>query len=278
MKKQDLIKIWLGLNINIKDIESIIKNESQLSTSQFFLFDLIEERVFKTCKKKFLEISLKKPIEYVLNKANFYGLDFYVDENVLIPRNETELLVDEVLQDIKLLKKQKISLIDVWTWSWCILISILNSYPMIKNQCFATDISEKALDIANINLKKYSLQNKLRLINSNLLDIFLSDTSFLCSRWDLTIENLFITANLPYIKNKDFKNINESVLKYEPNIALYWWKKTGFELYEKLIYDCLELNYVYNIWNLVLFIEIGFDQFEISKNFLKWLKTEVWIF
>ena len=103
---------------------------------------------------------------------------------------------------------------------------------MIKNQCFATDISEKALDIANINLKKYSLQNKLRLINSNLLDIFLSDTSFLCSRWDLTIENLFITANLPYIKNKDFKNINESVLKYEPNIALYWWKKTGFELYE----------------------------------------------
>ena len=108
MKKQDLIKIWLGLNINIKDIESIIKNESQLSTSQFFLFDLIEERVFKTCKKKFLEISLKKPIEYVLNKANFYGLDFYVDENVLIPRNETELLVDEVLQDIKLLKKQGI--------------------------------------------------------------------------------------------------------------------------------------------------------------------------
>ena len=145
---------------------------------------------------------------------------------------------------------------------------------MIKNQCFATDISEKALDIANINLKKYSLQNKLRLINSNLLDIFLSDTSFLCSRWDLTIENLFITANLPYIKNKDFKNINESVLKYEPNIALYWWKKTGFELYEKLIYDCLELNYVYNIWNLVLFIEIGFDQFEISKNFLKWLKLK----
>jgi methylase of polypeptide subunit release factors len=99
-------------------------------------------------------------------------------------------------------------------------------------------------------------------------------------------ESIIITANLPYIKNWDFKNMSFKTLKYEPKMALFWWKNTGFELYEKLINEIIKLK-IYKSRNLInhkqsdfkviiLFIEIWFDQYEYSKKYLEnlWLKYE----
>ena len=86
-------------------------------------------------------------------------------------------------------------------------------------------------------------------------------------------KDIIITANLPYILDKDYDNMDKSVIKYEPKIALYWWKNTWFELYEQLVLECLKLKEIHNI---TLFIEIWFDQYMYSKFFLEnlWLKFE----
>lgn len=201
-------------------------------------------------------------INYIPNEE-FYSLSFYVDKRVLIPRNDTEILVDKVLKEIT----DETTLIDVWTGSWAIPIAITKNKDIHK--IFALDISKDALDIAKINLEINKVQDKIELFHSDLLEIFLS--------WILKLEarNLIITANLPYIKDWDIKNMDKEVLENEPHIALFGWPKTGFELYEKLIWQVFELKKIINS-NITLFIEIWFDQYEYSFEYLSslWLKFE----
>jgi methylase of polypeptide subunit release factors len=177
---------------------------------------------------------------------------------------------------------------------------LLNS-PNIKN-CFVIDKSKKALEVNKINIEKYWLQDKIVQLKWGLLkpifqliktqkwqkiyksrnlnnNSFLSWFSWLC--WEIVI-----TANLPYIKNWDYKNVSSETLKYEPKMALFWGKETGFELYEKLIKEVMKLN-IYKSRNLIngnyldfkvktLFIEIWFDQYKYSRRYLEnlWLKYE----
>ncbi len=206
-----------------------------------------------------------EPIEYILEKAEFYWLDFFVDSRVLIPRNDTEIMVEQVLFYIF----EKTILIDVWTGSSCIPISILNNLNKTNKskiiKTYVVDISKKALEVSSINIKKYNLENNITQIESNLLSNLKLDNSAGC---------IIITANLPYIKNRDFENINKEVVKFEPDLALYWWEKTGFELYEKLVFQILELKNK----KTILFIEIGFDQKEIAISFFKKLKLKYEIF
>jgi release factor glutamine methyltransferase len=92
----------------------------------------------------------------------------------------------------------------------------------------------------------------------------------------INTENLIITANLPYIKNWDFENMDKEVLENEPHIALFGWEETGFELYEKLIFQIFELKNIYSLEKITLFIEIWFDQREYSQKYLEslWLEIE----
>ena len=201
-----------------------------------------------------------EPLEYILKQAEFYSLNFFVDERVLIPRVETEIIVSQVL---KLYNYFDSIYIDVWTWSACIPISV-NINSNFISQTYAIDISKDSLDVAKLNISKYFLDNKIKILKWNLLEpLLVENFSFL--KW----KSFFITANLPYIKNKDFKNINTRTFKYEPDIALYWGNHTWFELYEKLINHCLSFKFIYEIKNLILFIEISFDQNHIAETFLK---------
>ncbi len=161
-------------------------------------------------------------------------------------------------------------MIDIWTWSSCIAISILKNTKKIK-YAYVLDISEKALEVSKKNLEKHNLQNKIIQIKSNLLQKILLKEEYKLSN------TIVITANLPYIKDWDYENMDKQTLKYEPKIALFWWKKTWFELYENLIYQCFVLKKQNPDKKIVLFIEIWFDQYKYSKNYLKkkWL---VWIF
>ena len=221
-----------------------------------------------------------EPIEYILELSDFYSLEFFVDKRVLIPRNDTELLVEKVIDELSKFNTKTL-MIDIWTWSSCIPISVMKNLPnpfLIEElvNCYAIDISNDALEVAEINIKNHLLESKIKLIHWDLLKPFLLDTSFLSKDESIGFHSIIITANLPYIKNNDFWNMDNETIEFEPDLALYWWENTWFELYESLIYECLELTCVYNLRNLILFIEIGFDQNQVAESFFKqiWLKFE----
>jgi len=188
-----------------------------------------------------------KPVAYIINKKEFYSYDFYVNENVLIPRPETELIVDEVLEILNKKNKdnfypalaeghngfsrsdKKLILIDIGTGSGCIVISILNKLTKnkITNNAFANDISKKAIEVAKINAKKYNLSKKIKFIAGDLEkainEKIFSDSS-----------QIIITANLPYIKDSDYRMLQPNVRNYEPAIALKAGKD-GLDYIKKLI-------------------------------------------
>jgi release factor glutamine methyltransferase len=266
MNKQEIYNIWKKDYFIENDliIEKIILKNLKISKSSLFLLSEIEsiDSIFSDFKK----YKEWNPIEYILGYAEFYWLDFFVDNRVLIPRNDTEVLVKEVLNSIF---QNDYTLIDTWTWSSCIPISLLKNVLKKPKNTYVVDISKDALEVSRINIKKHDLENDIISFESDLLWIFL-EKDFILEK------NLIITANLPYIKNEDYENMETSVFFFEPNIALFWWKTTWFELYEKLISQIIELKKVYNLENILLFIEIWFDQFDFSKNYLSnlWLKVE----
>ena len=287
MKKSNLYKIGDDFWINQNNIENIIKNITNLSKTELFLSEEIPDKHIQQIKNNFERLNAWEPIEYIINNAQFYSLDFYVDNKVLIPRNDTEIMVDKALETIVNItppssitfqstplekgrwNNENITLIDIWTWSSCIAISILKNTNKIKYS-YVIDISSKALEVSKINLEKHSLTKKIIQIKSNLLQKLLWVTGYKIS------ENIIITANLPYIKNKDFKNMDINTIKYEPSLALFWWEKTWFEIYENLIHQCQTLNKQFSNSKITLFIEIGFDQFDYSKQYLEniWLKWD----
>lgn len=285
MKKQDLINLWLSFGLQKPQIEKIITKITLLSNSELFLIDEIGNKYIDDINNLFERFKKWEPFEYLLNNSEFYWLDFYVDNRVLIPRNDSEVMVFESLKEIEK-HQENFILIDVWTWSSCIPISILKNTlwnTFLKNT-FALDISLEALEVAKINIKKHSLESKILILESNLLSCFLSPFSF--GGKGLGIGGfIIITANLPYIKDWDYNNMDYWVISFEPKIALYGWEKTWFEMYEELINQCFELKKFYNFKEIVLFIEIWFDQYEYSKRYLTnlWLDFEYfrdnsWIF
>lgn len=260
MKKSFYYKIWLEKNIKTNHLNLLISNIIGMNKSDFFFCEEIEEKYHNKIIDSIGRLEKWEPIEYIIKKAEFYSLDFYVDNRVLIPRNDTEVMIDKIIDEINE-NPGYFDYIDIWSWSWCISISINKNTSKIKNS-YSIDISPKTLEVTKINLKIHSLENKIKILESSLT----SDID------KLKLENnLIISANLPYIKDNDFENMSKETVEYEPSLALYWWKETGFELYEKLI-NQLELfkkNYKKEI---ILFIEIGFDQMEYSKKYLdkKW--------
>jgi release factor glutamine methyltransferase len=160
------------------------------------------------------ELMTHKPVQYVLHEAWFTGMKFYVDENVLIPRPETEELVDIVIEDIKKelsgqnnLNK-KTSLFDIGTGSGCIPITIKKKLP--QTNVYSIDVSEKALNVARKNAKVNNVD-----VNFILAD-FLDENKWIAfSSFDV------IVSNPPYIPKKGMDEMSKNVVDYEPHLALF---------------------------------------------------------
>ena len=232
-------------------MEAIIIYNLDISKNEYFLLDIIDnsERILHDFEK----IWGWYPLQYVVRTSEFYGREFYVDRRVLIPRIDTELMIDCVKNNNY---SENTNYLDIWTGSWIIPITLCLE---LSRNTYAFDISEDALDVCKTNIKKYKLDDKLKVYTSDLLEKF----------EDLELEKnkkLVITANLPYIKDEDFQNMSESTILHEPDLALYGWKETWFEMYEKLIAQCEELHM--KGYDIDLFIEIGFDQKNIASDFL----------
>jgi len=283
MNKQEIINFWLKLWISQNNILIILKKITGLDKNQLFLSDKIDDKFIEKIEEYFSRLVSGEPIEYILENAEFFNYNFFVDSRVLIPRNDTEIMILESIKEIKKNNKEKI-LIDVWTGSSCIPISVLkelstDGFNHLK-KTYVIDISKDALEVSKINIKKHNLEDKVIQLHWDLLSSFiliLNKKSILSPLQEGGID-LIITANLPYIKDWDFENMDEETIKFEPDLALYWWEKTGFELYEKLIHQILKLQSINNIETIVLFIEIWFDQKEIAISFLEKLNLKFEIF
>jgi release factor glutamine methyltransferase len=214
----------------------------------------LKEEISDTCFFKYKELifrrSMNEPVAYIMKKKEFWSKDFYVSPDTLIPRPETELMVEKL---VKIFREKKISILDIGTGSGCILISLLSELKNSKG--VGIDISKKALMIAKKNSETHKMQNKIRYSNKSL------DSKFY-QKFDL------IVSNPPYIKSNEIKNLREDIKKYEPRIALDGGND-GLDLIKKVIY---KTKYILKVKGM-LALEIGNEQFKkvseilIKKNF-----------
>lgn len=224
-----------------------------LGVEKTYLFANPDFEVEKPLEKLFLgyvtRVSKGEPVAYVTKEKEFYGLNFYVDERVLVPRPETEQLVDRVLEYLRKSSGigKKFKLIDVGTGSGNIPIAItknfLNEQAEIT-QFDAVDIDDGAIEVAKINVQQSDLEDKIFVFKSDLLEEIEDD-----EKYDV------IVANLPYIGEEKNRYVSADVEKHEPRVALFGGS-TGIELYEKLFSQIREKNIDYAI----ILGEFGFAQ------------------
>lgn len=211
------------------------------------LFTLADETLSKEDVEKFLEIQAKLekddyPLQYAIGRWNFYGYDFEVNPNVLIPRPETELLVEKILKDVTGKKK----ILDMGTGSGAIGVSLgLESGGNFE--IFASDISEEALYVAKSNADR--LKARVKFIKSDMFEN-------IGEKFDI------IVSNPPYISQKDYDNLDKALF-YEPKKALLGGYK-GYEFYEKFASSAL----LYLNAGGRVYLEIGYDQGQIVADLL----------
>ena len=190
----------------------------------------------------------KEPIAYILNNKEFWSTNFYVDRSVLIPRPETEVLVDLILHQINN-KNNYYSILDIGTGSGCILISLLKE--LIKAKGIGIDKSSKAIAIANKNSISQQVNNRVVFKNLNLEEIKFD------KKFDL------IVSNPPYLPDVSLKNLNLDIKLYEPKIALQGGVQ-GLDFLYKIINLASKILKI----NGLLALEIGDNQFHILAKYL----------
>jgi release factor glutamine methyltransferase len=166
-----------------------------------------------------------KPLSYIINKKEFFELDFFVDNRVLTPRPETELLVELSAEIIQ--KNGLKTALDIGTGSGCIAVSLLKNIDGLKMT--ASDLSADALEVARINAKTHDVFDRISFINTNLL-------SGIDNHHDL------VAANLPYIGSEKYNFISADVKTHEPEIALFGGFD-GLRLYEQLFLQIKNLSW-----------------------------------
>jgi len=221
--------------LKIKREELLIRNE-ELHSSQVFL----------DFKKLINRRASREPMAYILEKKGFWKNNFIVDRNTLIPRPETELLIELVS---KKFKNKDIFILDVGTGSGCIILSLLEELKLIRG--VGIDISKKAIEIAKKNAKMYKNFKRIKFLNRDINQIY--DKKF-----DLII------SNPPYISTHQIKNLSEDIKRYEPRIALNGGND-GLDVVRKVIYKSKSILRK----NGFLALEIGFGQHNKVSQILK---------
>lgn len=220
-------KILLCYTLNVRKEYLIIHDEQEIIQDDIKRYNEYIQRIIRN-----------EPIQYITKNQEFMGLDFFVDNNVLIPRQDTEVLVEEVITILKENKKAKV--LDLCTGSGAIGISIAKNIENVK--LVLSDISSKALEVARKNCIKNEIDfNNVEILESNLFN---------------NIQNKFdlIVSNPPYIRTDVIQTLEKQV-QQEPKIALDGGID-GLEIYREIIENAY--NYLENRGYLCL--EIGYDQ------------------
>ena len=228
-------------------LDSEILLSKTLSKTRENILTNLDQKISKknvSVFKKYLQRrSNNEPIAYILEEKEFWSKKFYINKGILIPRPETELLVDKIL---KIYKEKKISILDIGTGSGCIIISLLSS---LKNSSgIGVDVSKNAISTAQKNALKYKLSKRVKFFKKSFKNIF-------GKKFDL------IVSNPPYIESKYIKDLSDDIKRFEPRIALDGGND-GLDLIKKVIYKS---TYILKI-NGMLALEIGNEQIKkVSK-------------
>ena len=229
-------EILLSESIN-RDKKHIILNPKEiLENKQLNNFNSLIERRRKG-----------EPIAYLINKKEFWKNEFYVNENVLIPRPDTELIIDQVLKIYS--KNSQLQILDIGTGSGCILLSILKE----RTSFYGTgiDISKKSINVSKFNANRLKLDNRVKFYNSDV-------DNFKIGKYDL------IVSNPPYIELLSLKYLEKDVVNFEPKLAL----SGGFDGFSKIRKVISKASTLIKK-NGKLILEIGFKQRNKVKGILK---------
>lgn len=243
LKKEQIEEASLKVRLILADILHLTKEQLFLQDNKP-LTQGEQQEFFE----KIEQLKQGKPLQYILHHQEFMKLDFYVDENVLIPRADTENLVEEVLALCNTDSSKECHILDLCTGSGAIAISLAQYLP--KSKIIASDISEQALMVAKRNVINNQVEHNIELVVS---DIF----SRIKGKFD------FIVSNPPYIKKEVIPTLQKQV-KYEPYVALEGGED-GLDYYRKIIEKADE----YLTKEGYLCLEIGYDQKESVLNLVK---------
>jgi release factor glutamine methyltransferase len=225
-------------------------------------FEISEEEVRKW-EAIISELKTEKPIQYIIGETWFYDSKFYVNEHTLIPRPETEELVDWIVSKFPKTQNPKpITVLDIGTGTGCIPISIKKNIP--QTEVFAIDVSEEALKVA----KRNAIENKVEVhfILQNILD-----AEKLESKFDV------IVSNPPYVRNLEKQEIKKNVLEYEPHLALFVEDNDALLFYRKIAQLAkesltengqlfFEINQYLGKETVGLLEQLGFKNIELRKD------------
>ena len=194
-------------HLNYKRIDVSLKSETLITPETFEYFETIISRLLTY-----------EPIQYILGTTSFFGLDFKVDPNVLIPRPETEELVDWILKQAD--SNQSLKILDIGTGSGCIAVSLAKHFP--NAEVFALDVSPAALEMAQYNAQQNAVQ--LNTIEANVLE------------WENTASQFdIIVSNPPYVRESEKERMAPNVLDHEPHLALFVENNNPLVFYQAIV-------------------------------------------
>jgi release factor glutamine methyltransferase len=204
---------------------------------------VIDEKKLKEISQLISRRLKGEPVAYITGRKEFYGYDFKVNSHTLIPRNDTETLVESVINEFKTLNQESVKVLDLGTGSGCILLSILKFLKNEKYDVFGVgvDVSQDAIEIAKINARNLNV----------------NEVNFICSDWNyLNFENQqfdIIVSNPPYIAHQEISNLEISVRDFEPITALDGGSD-GLDCYRNILNLIEKTNYK------ILAFEVGIHQ------------------
>lgn len=194
---------------HLRQIDLALNHELAFLESDFVVWDSL-----------LLQLKKEVPIQYLLGKTHFYGLDFEVNENVLIPRPETEELVEWIIKEnSKNDKSKKLKILDIGSGSGCIAISLAKNIP--NAEVYAIDVSKKALETAKKNA-----------LNNNVEVTFIQQDILKAEELKYNFD--IIVSNPPYVRNLEKEEIKKNVLDYEPHLALFVEDNDALIFYQKI--------------------------------------------
>jgi release factor glutamine methyltransferase len=188
-----------------------------------------------------------EPVAYIIKNKSFWNEDYYITSGALIPRPETEILIEMICKKI-INGKKSLNILDIGCGSGCLLISLLREFS--KSRGLGLDISKEALHICKTNINKYNLNYRAKLIHGDMNKI--------------TIVNKFdiIVSNPPYLKNSEYQKLSKDIKQYEPRIALVANQEDGIYYYRKII---KKFSSALKVGGLLAF-EIGDKQWKEIKR------------
>ncbi|RXG23224.1 peptide chain release factor N(5)-glutamine methyltransferase [Leeuwenhoekiella aequorea] len=245
-------KILIDSYLSIKPVDLVLNPDLELSVEQLKLMKTAEER-----------LHTNEPIQYIIGETEFYGYPFEVTDAVLIPRPETEELVEWITKDLQEQVFTNLSILDIGTGSGCIAISLAKNLPNAKIS--AIDISERAIELAQRNAEKNA-------VSVNFLERDILNTSVLPHKYTV------IVSNPPYVRNLEKAEIVSNVLDHEPELALFVDDNDPLIFYRKiseLAYSFLEeegilyfeINQYLGAETINLIKNIGFTTVELRDDF-----------